>query len=184
VRWCVHLYIALPIAICLVACVSLGIGARDDFARRFSCPEDRVHVVLRQDLRRRLETEDDRDLARTRYPLQDTPLPEVARDPERLAKWRRDQTEIWRERTSMLQGLHSNEDVFELNGCEHALLLACRHPSALRGGFIINAVTCHELVAEAEIQRAEQERRDTQKKSDDLAEQFERWRLRSLQAPR
>jgi hypothetical protein len=101
---------------------SLPEGAREEFARRHSCPEDRVTVQERDDV----------DPAEIVPGLEGEPPPEVAADPERLAKWTQDANE---KRAQAEDGV-SSLAVFEVSGCDTSMVLFCSHPRVphSRGG--------------------------------------------------
>ncbi len=69
-------------------------GARREFSKVFSCPEDRIHV------------------APSDQPAE-SPPPEVAADPARLAIWRQNHP-------------HDASEVFDLTGCDRHIVLAYR----------------------------------------------------------
>ena len=67
--------------VCLVGC-SKETGARETFSREHTCPEDRVEVRERKDLRP--------SMLRVRV----SPPPEIASDPGRLAQFNEKQAEM------------------------------------------------------------------------------------------
>jgi hypothetical protein len=85
----------------LCACSSLHAAARDAFVHKYSCPEERVTVRKRPDLK---------------HPAADAPKPpaEVAKDPERLKLWKAD---------------HPSDDAqykyFQVSGCDHDDVYTC-----------------------------------------------------------
>jgi hypothetical protein len=87
-------------------------AARSVFKGTFYCPDDRVQARRREDLRPSAA------LSRERPPA------DVAADPERLRMWRREQRE---ERESE----DSLNEIYEVSGCGHEDLYACR---GTRGG--------------------------------------------------
>jgi len=113
-------------------CKRLQTGAREEFAKAYSCPEERVSVRARSDLKYG-------DLVLSSS-LQQEPADEVKKDPVRLAKWesdrRKEQAEL-RERLNRL-------DVFEVKGCAHVALLGCAHPEA-GDGIATDQVSCWEI---------------------------------------
>ncbi len=98
-------------------CKRLGTGAREDFARRYSCPEDRIAVNARSDLRAQ-------DVLGAGQQPEVQPPHEVKSDPGRYAEWKKDQAEQQRR----LAASYADWEVFELTGCGHAATLACHHP--------------------------------------------------------
>lgn len=100
--------VALPAAsvLALIGCRTDETIAREMFGGRFSCPEDRITVTPRKDLRAV-------DVA-----FRAKPAPsDVAADPARLALWNKDQE---REAADF-----AKLTVVEVKGCEHDLLFAC-----------------------------------------------------------
>ncbi|MBL9028239.1 MAG: hypothetical protein JNL21_38960 [Myxococcales bacterium] len=76
-----------PWALCVlifstVGCKGLETGAKEHFGEKFSCPEDRVEVRARPDLKWSKVVFGDRP--------QEGPPDEVKKDPGRLAKWHED----------------------------------------------------------------------------------------------
>jgi hypothetical protein len=112
------------------SCKKIETGAREEFARKHSCPEDRVEVKARPDVKwGQLTMPPDRDTQ---------PPDEVKNDPGRLAKWQADQAESGpgRMRTHL-----DSLDVFEFHGCGHDALMACKHPTST-DGTNMNTVIC------------------------------------------
>jgi hypothetical protein len=112
------------------ACKALKTGAREEFAKKFSCPDDRVEVVERKDLLAYDVLYGDRD------ELAKAPPEEVAADPERLAKWKADHQAS----DDTNRNFYNGFTVFEVSGCDHEVLMACHHPSGKYKG--INPVSC------------------------------------------
>lgn len=97
----------------LAACKRLSTGAKEEFATKHSCPEDRVSVKERSDI----------DPYTYFVPAGiDTPPADVAADPGRLAKWQADRKEH-QERSSA--GYRRSYTVFEISGCGLTVLSAC-----------------------------------------------------------
>jgi hypothetical protein len=138
---------SLLVALSASGCASTMTAARDDFGRTFSCPDGRVDARAREDLAGRLVTSSDRALARGEYPVEASPAPEVTGDPERLAKWQRDQSANREAQARRLASLHARETIYEVHGCEHTLFLACEHPVSRRGATVMNQVRCRALPA-------------------------------------
>jgi hypothetical protein len=113
------------------ACKQLSSGAREDFAARYSCPEDRVEVKPRADI------PPAQALARPGE-VAPSPSDEVKRDPARLAKWQKDQADRREARLSTYIGY----EVLEATGCGHTELLVCHHPGGSKGGTRTGDVTC------------------------------------------
>ncbi len=102
----------------LIGHTTLKSGAKTFFASKFSCPEDRVVVTLRDDVRygelvfaRRVKTAEE-------------PPAEVAADPGRMDKWNSDLSAA---RESTMREYEGHR-VFDLHGCNHAAAFACWHP--------------------------------------------------------
>ena len=121
--------VLLPLA--AASCKQLSSGAREDFAARYSCPEDRVDVKPRADI------QPAQALAR---PGEIAPAPsdEVKRDPARLAKWQKDQADRREAKLSTYIGY----EVLEATGCGHAEILVCHHPGGSKGGTRTGDVMC------------------------------------------
>jgi hypothetical protein len=103
-----------------VACTSFPTQAKEDFAKKFSCPEEQVTVKDRKDLNA------DDVLERDRKPRKkDVAPPEIASDPARLAKWTKDRDDAEAARRSF----HSSYDVLEVAGCGHKNLVVCHRPT-------------------------------------------------------
>jgi hypothetical protein len=111
------------IAGCLLVagCQSHEGAAREEFARQYSCPADRVTVKRRADIRWSTVMWED--------PSEEPPE-EVAKDPERLAKWRADQKEMY---APLIASLDEYE-VFEADGCKHTMLVGCKRPAKSADG--------------------------------------------------
>ena len=108
----------LGLTICSAfGCKSLETGAKEHFAKKYSCPEDRVEAHARPDLRWSKIVFGDRP--------EEVPPDEVKNDPGRLAKWNEDH-----------QGNAASLDkfdVFEAKGCGHEQIMACLHPKDDQG---------------------------------------------------
>jgi hypothetical protein len=103
-----------------VACTSFPTQAKEDFAKKFSCPEEQVTVKDRKDLNA------DDVLERDRKPRKkDVAPPEIASDRARLAKWTKDRDDAEATRRSF----HSSYDVLEVAGCGHKNLVVCHRPT-------------------------------------------------------
>ncbi len=90
-------------------CPSLKGAAKEDFSTEFTCPEDRVQVLERKDLR---ASEKLFGMAASEPPE------EVRADPARLT--------LWREREAdRVRQANSNYTMFEANGCGHQAIYAC-----------------------------------------------------------
>jgi hypothetical protein len=101
--------------------------AREEFARAYSCPEDRVVIKPRPDVR----------WSTVLFPQlgKSAPPPEVAADPERLAKWKKDQSDA----DARTAESFDSYDVFEGSGCDHDVLLGCKRPAKSNG---VNRILC------------------------------------------
>lgn len=105
-------------------------GAREDFARRHSCPDDRIAIKPRNDI-------DSSEVLLDGFANREPPA-EIAADPERLAKWQEEQNKT-------NAALDKDSGVFEVEGCDHHEILSCRHPAAkgARGQSVdFGRVTC------------------------------------------
>ncbi len=91
---------------CVVGC-SKETGAREKFSQEFTCPEDRVEVREREDLKP--------SMLRVKVP----PPPEIASDPGRLAEYNEREAEID-------EGADTFGDIYEARGCDKQSLYACR----------------------------------------------------------
>jgi hypothetical protein len=114
-----------------VGCKRLKTGAREEFAKQYACPLERVEVVARGDLRYG-------DLVV--HGPDDAPPDEVARDPARLAKWKGDRADEREKLRSTLDSI----DVFQLRGCGHETLYGCWHPGNSEGNAQSDEVSCSE----------------------------------------
>jgi hypothetical protein len=125
------------VAVLALSCTSFrsADSARSDFGGRWSCPDDRIVVNRRDDRHDSLLTDDERRAVLQAYPVQSDPSPEVAQDPERLAKWKSDRHEAAQQRDRQLEGLHRDDAVFQVTGCGHSELLTCRNVSYPRWGY-------------------------------------------------
>ena len=114
----------------LLGCKRLSTGARESFAKEYSCPEDRVVVTERSSLRYSSFFE----------PFDPgTPPDEVARDPGRLAKWNADKRADHEETMS---GIDGDLTVFQVTGCDHEVFMGCGHSSTEDGGLDSGSVSC------------------------------------------
>jgi hypothetical protein len=93
-------------------CKRLSTGAKEEFASKYTCPEDRVGVRPRTDL-----SAYDVTFGRARAPSS-----EIARDPERLRLWNEQQKDKQR-------SWDRSFEVFEVTGCGHKVLMTCAHAS-------------------------------------------------------
>lgn len=96
-----------------LGCKRTSTGAGEYFAKKYSCPIERVNVRPRSDLKG----------SQVSVPQTETEIPpdEVKRDPARLAVWQKSGREKADEPRKILDGL----DVFEVRGCGHAEYLLC-----------------------------------------------------------
>jgi hypothetical protein len=94
----------------------MSAGAKEDFAKKYSCPDDRVTTKIRTDIdpRQALASASELKVA--------TPPDEVKDDPGRLARWQADQDA---ERESRRRSYSSNT-MIEVTGCGHSQIVACR----------------------------------------------------------
>jgi hypothetical protein len=99
----------VAITLAVGACKSGAMdSAKEDFAKKYTCPEDRVEARIREDV---TATQ-----VYNRKPS--TPPAEVASDPARLALWRKQQSD---------SAARDNDGhhVVEVRGCGHHELDAC-----------------------------------------------------------
>jgi hypothetical protein len=128
--------LSLVATACLGGCrrESASTGAKQDFARRYSCPEDRVTVRERKDV-------DPAVLLAP--PATESPPAEVKSDPGRLAKWEADRKA---KRAETEAGYRRSFTIFEASGCDHAALLACTY-ATLAGTEGATTLECREAPA-------------------------------------
>ncbi|WP_437967985.1 hypothetical protein WMF04_01225 [Sorangium sp. So ce260] len=119
----------LSVMLSSAGCKRLKTGAREDFAERYSCPEGRVEVLERDDVKWSTVV--------LGGGPREAPPAEVKDDPERLAKWNADRAEQDAETRKTLDDL----DVFQVRGCGHDELVACAHPSS-GDGMATHEVVC------------------------------------------
>jgi hypothetical protein len=102
----------------LTACMSVMDGSREEFSRQLTCPLERVEARARPELHVS-------DLREERS----TPPKDVAADPERMKMWQQKQDEDrkWRD---------NRDEIFEVRGCGHQLLMACHRYNKGQGGFV------------------------------------------------
>jgi len=119
--------VCCALALGAVSCKGVKNGAREEFGKKYSCPEDGVTVTPRGDLDPNVVFAKPKTRSK-----RDEPPAEVAADPARLAKWNADRAEKEASRSERYSGY----DMFEISGCNHKDLAACRHPvsSTGRGG--------------------------------------------------
>jgi hypothetical protein len=107
-------------------------AAKEDFAKRYSCPEDRVTVKERKDVNPATLLAPD---------VKESPPDEVKKDPGRLAKWEADRKEKLEEKEA---GYKRSFTIFESSGCGHTVLLACTHASLAGHSEGVTTVMCQE----------------------------------------
>jgi hypothetical protein len=98
----------------LTACTSVEGNAKNYFAWRYSCPDDRVTFTERPDLRRH-----DAPPA----PTHATPPPEVAADPQRLAMFRETERKENEVRAATAE---DTRYIIEVSGCGVTELSVCQ----------------------------------------------------------
>lgn len=125
--------ILLLALLAIISCKRLSTGAREEFAKKYSCPENRVTVTERSDLHYG-------DLAV--QPSVEEPPDDVKKDPERLAKFKKDKAE---EKSELKSTLNSNLDMFGVKGCDHDVLMGCGHASDSDGSSDMSHVVCFEI---------------------------------------
>lgn len=114
----------------LAGCGQLSKGARQYFVDKYSCPADRVTLADMRDAKPSEVFAADWRTA--------TAPPEVAGDPARLAQWRATEDERRRNWETWI----NSSQLFQLTGCGHRLVLACRLPG--RGSTPGVAAICNE----------------------------------------
>lgn len=92
--------------------------AKEAFARRFSCPSDKVEVRSRADLNYY-------DVHPRAMP-RDEPPAEVKSDASRLA--------VWQEQRRGAMATKNGEAVYEVTGCGHTLLYSCTYSPSCHAG--------------------------------------------------
>ncbi|HWF77404.1 MAG TPA: hypothetical protein VN694_09530 [Caulobacteraceae bacterium] len=103
-------------ALSLAACGQLSKGARQYFIDKYSCPAERVKLAEIQGTRpSEVFAADWRETA---------PPEEVKDDPPRLAQWRASEDV----RRKSWESWIDSSRLFEVSGCGHRLVLACRKP--------------------------------------------------------
>jgi hypothetical protein len=121
----------LGLAVDSVGCKKLKTGAQEEFGRKYSCPDDRIQVLVP-------------NLSYAEIVVRNMPMPtppdEVKNDPGRLTKWQHDPQQ---QRDATRQSLE-RLDTFEVRGCEHSVVYGCGHPSAENGGELTSQVSCFE----------------------------------------
>jgi len=98
--------VPLVLGFFLIGCRSNETMARENFARAFTCPEDRITVTLHKELAAV-------DLA-VRPAI---PPKEIAADPGRLA--------LWKEEAAHGAAEYERDAVVEARGCGHAVFYIC-----------------------------------------------------------
>ena len=122
----VALVCAAPWILCALLTKRLDVGAREQFSREQSCPEDRIQVRARPEVK-----PSDAFFGTDRR----EPPSEVARDPARLAIWQkgeRERAEDWNARF----------EPFEVRGCGAQVLYLCSHPGDADGSTYPGLVSC------------------------------------------
>jgi hypothetical protein len=123
--WTHRFGFAVSLAIGLVV---LGCGngtpddARAEFGRAYGCPEDRIRVSPRDDVKWST-------VVMSGHETWGTPPPDVKKDPARLRKWQKDKEEEERP----LKELLDTFSVFEARGCGHDDLVGCKRPAKHNG---------------------------------------------------
>ena len=95
----------------LAACASREEAARNDFARRFTCPAEQVTTTKIPGVRWS-------EVMRRENPIPEPPA-EVRADPARLDMWNR-------EYSNFSPGFDHNYEGFHVTGCGHAADLLCQ----------------------------------------------------------
>lgn len=119
----------LPFWIGGVMTKRLDTGAREQFSKDFSCPEDRIQVHPLADLL---------DPARLPGRGPAAPPDEVARDPARLAIWQEEARERAKDRKKELEDYAA----FDVRGCDHQVVWYCTHGGGADGVVYPTMVVC------------------------------------------
>jgi|GEM_PF-2952698 len=98
-------------ALTLTACASREEAARNDFARRFTCPAEQVTTTKIPGVRWS-------EVRRREHPIPDPPA-EVRADPARLDMWNR-------QNDHFSAGFDHNFEGFHVTGCGHEADLLCQ----------------------------------------------------------
>jgi hypothetical protein len=110
----------------VTSCASLSGEAKSEFARAASCPPDRVTVEPRPGLQSPL--------------LGESPPPDVAADPARVAFWRQ-------QREAKRRELFGECEWFESSGCGRRDTYCCEHPSGDHGEVLMSSASCTPMSA-------------------------------------
>jgi hypothetical protein len=105
----------------LTSCASLGGEARSEFARATSCPPDRVTVDPRPGYQPPIPEE--------------SPPPDIAADPARVAFWQQ-------QREAKRRELFGGCEWFESSGCGQRNIYCCEHPSGDHGEVLASSAVC------------------------------------------
>jgi hypothetical protein len=120
--------IVVLIAAGALSCKGKTTGAKEYFAKEYSCPENQVTIASSTtkwgDLILAHSTEE--------------PPDEVKNNRERLAKWRKDRDDEKREMRERLNDL----DTFDVSGCGHTAVVACWRPGNGEGSPDLSRVAC------------------------------------------
>ncbi|MBX3231875.1 MAG: hypothetical protein KIT84_11915 [Labilithrix sp.] len=113
---------------------TMSTSAKEEFGKRYSCPDDRVAIKERSDLDpyKLLVRQGD-----------EAPSDEVKKDPARLAKWTADKKA---QDDKLSADYRRTYTIFQATGCEHDVLLACKNATVMRSGDVGGTVvSCDEL---------------------------------------
>ena len=131
-RPCPLLVCAIALSLAAFGCKRLSTGAREEFGKAYSCPEDRVEVKARDDLTW--------SSLLSSGPSEEVPPDDVAKDPARRAKWQQDRDDA---QQSLNHSVDSRVDVYQAIGCGHDVLMGCWHPGGSGGRWSASRVTCN-----------------------------------------
>jgi hypothetical protein len=104
--------LAVLLILLATACQGYESGAREQFSKQFTCPEDRVEV------RQSALT-----VASVKGKKRAEPPPEIKADPGRLKLWQAEQ-----DKTASFSSVFCSE-LWEARGCDHQTLYCCYRPS-------------------------------------------------------
>ncbi len=104
--------LSLVLSVTSAACQSYEAGARENFSKTFTCPEERIEVRPRPDI----------SPVDIRYPTRPQPPAEIKADPGRLKIWQAEQDQ-------RLASAGAHCEVWEGKGCDHQTLFCCHRPA-------------------------------------------------------
>jgi hypothetical protein len=122
----VQMFTKCSLLMASTSCASIPDGARDQFAKAYTCPPEQVTVTRRADVAPH----------QMLGALVARPPADVASDPSRLRYWNSEQADT-------MSRLDQSCEVYEARGCGQKSLLCCAHPRSPDGdGESISEVSC------------------------------------------